>query len=191
MLSSTAHTLSTTVHTLDKTGPRCFQYHTWCHHTRVDLWSDQGCSHDQYDSFNEQFKTVVLASDDCWSLRADSRFVPSHWEMSLQSKDVSHWLGASLKSALSLPDDAELWNVAPILEADHAYLPDFSYQRDHGLQISTVWPGLKPMCNNAIEVWFKSVTPEDLLIKALFPWWQALSSAANGIYRSMLTGINV
>ena len=32
--------------------------------------------------------------------RADSRFVPSQWEAALQSNAVSHWLGASLESAL-------------------------------------------------------------------------------------------
>ena len=34
--------------------------------------------------------------------RADSRFAPSQWETSLQSNAVSHWLGASLESALTL-----------------------------------------------------------------------------------------
>ena len=34
--------------------------------------------------------------------RADSRFVPSQWETSLQSNTVSHWLGANLESALGL-----------------------------------------------------------------------------------------
>ena len=33
--------------------------------------------------------------------RADSRLAPSQWETSLQSNAVSHWLGASLESALS------------------------------------------------------------------------------------------
>ena len=32
--------------------------------------------------------------------RADSRFAPSQWETALHSNDVSHWLGASLESAL-------------------------------------------------------------------------------------------
>ena len=32
--------------------------------------------------------------------RADSRFVPSQWETALHCNDVSHWLGASLESAL-------------------------------------------------------------------------------------------
>ena len=32
--------------------------------------------------------------------RADSRFVPSQWEKALLCNDVSHWLGASLESAL-------------------------------------------------------------------------------------------
>ena len=32
--------------------------------------------------------------------RADSRFAPSQWETSLQSKAVFHWLGTNLESAL-------------------------------------------------------------------------------------------
>ena len=32
--------------------------------------------------------------------RADSRLAPSQWETSLQSNEVSHWLGANLESAL-------------------------------------------------------------------------------------------
>ena len=38
-----------------------------------------------------------------YSYRADCRFAPSQWEMSLQSNAVSHWLGANLKSALPGP----------------------------------------------------------------------------------------
>ena len=37
--------------------------------------------------------------------RADSRFAPNQWEMALLCNDVSHWLGASLISALCW------WNV--------------------------------------------------------------------------------
>ena len=33
---------------------------------------------------------------------ADSRFAPSQWEMVLLYNDVSHWLGASLESALQI-----------------------------------------------------------------------------------------
>ena len=33
--------------------------------------------------------------------RADPRFAPSQWETSLLCNDISHWLGASLESALS------------------------------------------------------------------------------------------
>ena len=33
-------------------------------------------------------------------IRADSRFAPSHWEMTLFCNVISHWLGASLESAL-------------------------------------------------------------------------------------------
>ena len=35
-----------------------------------------------------------------WGCRADSRFASSQWEMPLFCNNVSHWLGASLESAL-------------------------------------------------------------------------------------------
>ena len=38
-----------------------------------------------------------------WSGRADSRFAPSQWEMSLQSNAISHWLGTNLESAPLIP----------------------------------------------------------------------------------------
>ena len=37
--------------------------------------------------------------------RADSRFAPNQWETLLQSNTVSHWLGATLESALQLTQD--------------------------------------------------------------------------------------
>ena len=36
------------------------------------------------------------------SIRADSRFAPRQWETALLCNDVSHWLGANLKSALGM-----------------------------------------------------------------------------------------
>ena len=40
-------------------------------------------------------------TQDCAAcVRADSRFAPSQWEMVLLCKDVSHWLGTNLESAL-------------------------------------------------------------------------------------------
>ena len=35
-------------------------------------------------------------------IRTDSKIAPSQWETSLQSNAVSHWLGASLESALDI-----------------------------------------------------------------------------------------
>ena len=35
-------------------------------------------------------------------IRADSRFAPSQWEMMLFCNGISHWLGASLESALMM-----------------------------------------------------------------------------------------
>ena len=43
----------------------------------------------------------VLVRQDLY--RADSRFAPSQWEMALLCNDVSHLLGASLESTLSIP----------------------------------------------------------------------------------------
>ena len=51
--------------------------------------------HDNFSSKYSQYSRCPVAH------RADSRFVPSQWEMSLQSNAISHWLGANLKSALS------------------------------------------------------------------------------------------
>ena len=48
----------------------------------------------RYLNFNMTLPTDVLVMS-----RADSRFAPSQWETSLQSKAVSHWLGANLESA--------------------------------------------------------------------------------------------
>ena len=50
---------------------------------------------------NERRRYKVTTSDIGQS-NADSRFAPSQWETALQSTDVSHWLGASLKSALTI-----------------------------------------------------------------------------------------
>ena len=36
------------------------------------------------------------------NIRADFRFAPSQWEMSVQSSAISHWLGANLESALNI-----------------------------------------------------------------------------------------
>ena len=46
---------------------------------------------------------ACLTSKHNWNQwqRADSRFVPSQWAMSLQSNAVSQWLGAYLESALN------------------------------------------------------------------------------------------
>ena len=46
-------------------------------------------------------ETVEISRNQAiYMFRADSRFVPSQWEMALLCNDVSHWLGASLELAL-------------------------------------------------------------------------------------------
>ena len=54
-------------------------------------------------------------------LRADSRFAPSQWETALLCNDVSHWLGASLESALMFYPSIVfyLWNPNPIIPREY------------------------------------------------------------------------
>ena len=47
-------------------------------------------------------QTLLYDDDMMCGYRDDSRFAPSQWETTLLCKDVSHWLGASLESALWL-----------------------------------------------------------------------------------------
>ena len=51
--------------------------------------------------------TMTMIYDDHFAnmiqnYRADSRFAPSQWKRALLCYDISHWLGASLESALKL-----------------------------------------------------------------------------------------
>ena len=46
---------------------------------------------------------LAMGVDVTCIFRADSKLVPSHWEMSLQSNALSHWLGSNLDSAPILP----------------------------------------------------------------------------------------
>ena len=54
---------------------------------------------------------LLMPSKNCWSCRADSRFAPSQWETALLCNDISHWLGASLESALVLDCRIMWWSV--------------------------------------------------------------------------------
>ena len=55
----------------------------------------------------------VIKTSHCMLPTADSKFKPSQWETALHCNDVSHWLGASLESAL-LPEvhDQNWLNIA-------------------------------------------------------------------------------
>ena len=63
----------------------------------VTLWKRRKCEYDL------NFSCVFISpSGSSLVCGADPRLVPSQWETSLQSNAVSHWLGASLESALGL-----------------------------------------------------------------------------------------
>ena len=60
-----------------------------------------------------------------WQRRADSRFAPSQWETPLLCNDVSHWLVASLESALQgflakvqcAIDSCDQWDFLPYFKS--------------------------------------------------------------------------
>ena len=56
------------------------------------------------------------------SNRAESRFVPSQWEMALLCNDISHWLGTNLVSAwffLGLLPANEIWRYKQLSLTGH------------------------------------------------------------------------
>ena len=84
-------------------------YHTWsvpcllmaCHtrsHGISSYGIDQICP--EYSGHGTQRVNSLRLSVRVMQIRADSRFVPSQWQTALLCNDVSHWLGASLESAL-------------------------------------------------------------------------------------------
>ena len=65
-------------------------------------WSTIWTRVKELDVINEAgIVTIVYLSKKLCTIGADSRFAPSQWETALLCNDVSHWLGASLESALN------------------------------------------------------------------------------------------
>ena len=67
-------------------------------HSQKLLWIYRGRRRRRH----HQHPTTTTATNGNSSIRADSRLAPSQWETSLQSNDVSHWLGANLESDLDM-----------------------------------------------------------------------------------------
>ena len=57
--------------------------------------------------------------------RTDSRFAPSQWETALLCNDVSHWLGASVESALPHDIKIQRWEISTL--QDHCILWLFTF----------------------------------------------------------------
>ena len=53
--------------------------------------------------FRDSREHMVVRISGYWYNRTESRLAPSQWEPALLCNDVSHWLGASLESALHKP----------------------------------------------------------------------------------------
>ena len=78
-----------------------------------------------------------MSKEQCtWSMLcctlADSRFAPSQLETALLRNDVSHWLGASLESALCLDQDV----TSQALDAEEAILQNLG-EMDHMNRLRT------------------------------------------------------
>ena len=57
----------------------------------------------------------------------DSRFGPSQWETALLCNDVSHWLGASLESALDTPSFMSIHLRIECIDKKNFVHPNFKY----------------------------------------------------------------
>ena len=103
--------------------------------------------------------------------RADSRFAPNQWETALLCIDVSHWLGASLESALqkfSMSPYFPMWWVicphSPKNSSEHRYWQQgITIHRDHfnGLgqerwNSSALAMELRLSCTNLSILWLSS-----------------------------------
>ena len=74
-----------------------------CHHFLIIIITDiiGRCHFDFWYTIASDENVVICVSVNVSGIvRAESRFAPSQWETALLCNDVSHWLGASLESAL-------------------------------------------------------------------------------------------
>ena len=86
--------------------------------------------------------------------KADSRFAPSQWETSLQSKAVSPWLGANLESALNgillcqpyFPPHAALWHLPRQLQCVHIAINESKFR-------CVSFEGLSRRCHSELIHW--------------------------------------
>ena len=93
-------------------------------HSRLNTWL-QWNGQRQLQDETRNISVLGVGVPYIWSLmvlqRADYRLAPSHWETSLQSNVVSHWLGTNLESALLHTD------VTVITPTSHNQLPSGLY----------------------------------------------------------------
>ena len=108
--------------------------------------------------------------------RADSMFAPSQWETSLQSNDVSHWLGANIESALRFCWQCQAHSDA---ESTHAVILKHSSHELTGLHHhDSCWcPGAKwapghqqPPCLAMTIVSHKSHYAHSYCVTAINSW---------------------
>ena len=79
--------------------------------------------------FISKCRAISPGINDSCDTRADSRLAPSQWETSLQSSNVSHWLGASLDSALWYSRNACLPGSEYIIMSSNVLQPDLLMDR--------------------------------------------------------------
>ena len=72
------------------------KYFSW---NMVNAWLDYNHRTAQNSQDSKSWTIIKCTPTGLW-IRDDSKLAPSQWEMASLCKDVSHWLGASLESAL-------------------------------------------------------------------------------------------
>ena len=89
--------------------------------------------------------------------RADSSFVPSQWETALLCNDVSHWLGASLESAL-ISLDPYLWFFIFDVDLPVGHYEPYIFSKLHravidtSVQVHAHFGQVHVFCHNSVVV---------------------------------------
>ena len=112
-----------------------------------------------------------------YNYRADSWLAPSHWETTLQSNVVSHWLGANLESALNYY--LSRMEGSTQVQGEHSTSCVPFYQLSHWLLVRSLTKYTSAWCHDIdtfLHYWQNSqVTagfPSKLIcISKRGPWW--------------------
>ena len=128
-------------------------------------------------SFCNSCEDLALVDFICRCLRADSRLVPSQWEMPLQINAISHWLDANLESALCL---IFKWLAVTWLKNSMKRIIVYHSLRDGRLGDMPQVLMLAPIWCHLFEVYDNGVWPESIFVYASVTMVTAYVRNCNG-----------